>query len=148
MEGRLSDYLTQFHFKPISYLDLLYRMRIDKKKGNIRGNQAAAIFNFDPLVFSATYTALIDERQLVRRVHYLGNSVGLKLKDDWYTEMGSEFNFANHQVTQKKLVKFYSKLVYNHPCYKVAASFERTFMRDRDVRPQSLLNFTLILKTL
>jgi len=148
MEGPLSDYLMQFHLKPLHYLDILHRIRLDRKRGNIRGNQTTAIFNFYPIVYNIAYTALDDERQNTRNVKYLSNSVRAVLKKGWEAEAGSEFNFGQRQLTQKKLVKFFGKLLYTHHCYRLMAVYEQTFIRDRDVRPQSYLGFSLSLQTL
>jgi len=146
LEGNRSDIVGRITVAPSRYLDLTYRFRLDDDS---LGSQRSAIdliagpdwlrinFGFLSITEGAADLSTIGRREEIQI------SGELALAPQWAL---SAFN--RRDLNENNTINFGTSLTYQDECILFSTQFRRSFTRDRDVEPDTSVNFIIKLKHL
>ena len=130
VEDNFSDIVGRLSIKPNSYLDLLYKTRIDKDSFTARRNEVGLSVGPPALNLNADYVFIKDSIEFPEREELTLN-LSSQLTDEWSARIQSQ-----HDLTSDGGVLSYgAELTYTCDCLILTAAVRRTFTRDRDVEP-------------
>ena len=146
-----SDYVGFLNLKPVSNLDLFYRFRLDNHNLAWHNNEAGLNYSYlDKFGLAATYFASDqkDEIRFKKQKYaaingYIGLSKGVKLSFNTSKILTKRKINADHGIIESG-----ARLDYDHNCLTSSLGVTRSFKRDRDVMPDTMLIFKITLKTL
>ena len=144
LEDRLSDIVAKVEVSPNSYLDLLYRTRVDKSNGNFRRNEISSRIGV-PLLNVTTQYQFFDKQE----------DSEFDGREDLYTSINSQIDQywrgsvnVRHDLADEQTRSIGSGLIYEDECLLFSSSFTRAFFRDRDLKPVDTVLFRISFKTL
>ena len=146
LRDQASHIVGRIRVSPADYLDFLYRFRIDPSDLNIKRSEAKlsagpAWFRVDVNYFflrEDSPTSEFGDREEI--------SAGLQLKLGKYWTANAKIreDLTDDGGTISESIG----LIYNDECITFAATFERSFTEDRDLKPTDTLFFKVIFKNL
>jgi LPS-assembly protein len=146
LEDKSSDYVGRLLVTPASYLDLLYRFRLDRDNFSSRRTEFG--FNAGPPRFriGADYVALDTQRgtQPFGNREQVQARVDARFGDSWGFGMRTVRDLTGEGNT--RLIA--AQLRYIDECFIATIDFERRFLQDNDIKPGNSLMFRVIFKYL
>lgn len=142
-KGR-SDYLSQADIKWANWLRLRYAMRLDYRAFVPRQNQLDGRIGPDRLNLQGNYTFTHKNASYLLEPR---EQVMLRLNTKW-TPMWSTYVAGTRDLKSGGTLAQGAGIRYEDECFAVDTSYTRTFYRDRDIVPQTTVQFTVSLKTL
>jgi LPS-assembly protein len=145
LRDELSDVVGRVRLSPASYLNLLYRFRLDKDGFEPRRNEVTTVLGPRALQFGATYTFIEEAAgsEFPDREE-ISLSLASQLTQRWFAAAGTRHNLADNGGA----LNHSARIVYADDCFGIQADYVRTFTEDRDVRPSQTILFRVFLKTL
>ncbi|MEE2980394.1 MAG: LPS-assembly protein LptD [Pseudomonadota bacterium] len=146
LEGNRSDLVGRITVAPSNYLDLTYRFRLDDDSLASRRSAIDLIagpewlrinFGFLSIDEGAADLGVIGRRE---EIHMSGE---LALAPQWALNA-----FNRRDLNGNNTIDFGASLTYQDECILFSTQFKRSFTRDRDVDPDTSINFIIKLKHL
>lgn len=150
LRDQQSDVVGRVQINPGPYLDLVSRFRVDPKDGTLLRNevQLSSVFNVmenRPLFFGANYVFLDAALDPVNNTEgeEVSGSFYLNLVENWWLS-----GHARRDLRRAAMVSDGIALTYQDECFLFTLGFNQSFIRDRDIEPESSLMFRIQLVTL
>lgn len=144
LDDTLSDIVGRVRISPASFLNLLYRFRVDKDGLEPRRNEVTGFIGPRALQLTTTYT-FIDrntESQFDAR-EQISTSLQARFSEGW-----SALASTVRDIEQDRTLNYRFRATYADDCIGFQAEFLRTFTEDRDVKPSDTVLFRVVLRTL
>ena len=146
LEGNRSDLVGRITVAPSSYLDLTYRFRLDDD--NLASQRSAIDLIAGPEWLRINFGFLsINEGAadlgVIGRREEITMSGELALAPQWTLTA-----FNRRDLNENNTIDFGASLTYQDECILFSTQFKRSFTRDRDVEPDTSINFIIKLKHL
>lgn len=146
LEDQRSDVVGRVQVSPASYLDLLYRFRLDSD--NLESHRTEFGFNAGPprLRIGADYVSLDTQRG----TQPFGNREQVQMRaegrigDYWSLGLRTVRDLTGESHTRL----FAVQLRYIDECFIMITDVERRFLQDNDIKPSTSLMFRLVFKYL
>jgi LPS-assembly protein len=144
LENHLSDFVGRVNVRPLRYVNLDYRTRIDKDNFRPSRSEVSATVGPRSLSFGANY--LFSERAADSGLPNL-EQLGLKLTSQMTRRW--RFGFASLQDLETNDLRALAlNATYEDECFVFVADARRSFFYDRDLRTDDSIIFRLTFKTL
>jgi len=143
LDDNFSDYVGRVGMVLNKNLSLLYRFRTDKDSFVMRHNEVGAGLTVDRLSVSSSYV-IIDEESEELDAHEVTGSASLKLTDGWTFTTNGRRNLAENGGPVNAGLGF----TYDDECLRLIIGWTKDFTRDRDIQPDKIYSFKLVLKNL
>ncbi len=146
LEDNLSDYVAMLQVHPLRNFVLDYRTRIDKDDFAARRNEVSASGGTNVLSASLGY-AFFDALEASEFPEREQISLGLsaRLTRYWRTTLA-----ATHELTQANSGwrTIGGRVTYEDECFAFGTEVRRDFYEDREIKPDTVVLFTVSFKTL
>ncbi len=146
LEDNLSDFSARLRITPNRYLDLLYRVRIDKDDFVARRSELAAEAGPPLLRLSANYvffdrssaSGQFGDREEVNA------RLSSRFTENWEASIRTRQDITENGGTLLSGVG----INYEDECFYIALNVDRRFTIDRDLRPDNIALLRVVFKTL
>ncbi len=144
LSNRSSDYVGGVSVAPSNDLLLTYRFRIDDERYKIRRNEVNLMGRTDRVSaqFGYAYFAADPSIALVAREEVFLGGV-LKLDEYWRL-----FGRTRHDIANDRAIANRIGFGYEDECFDFSVAFNQSFIRDRDIEPESSVILQITFKTL
>ena len=145
LEDRFSDIVARVQVRPANYLDLVYRARWDKDNLAARRNEVDLSAGPSALRISADYVffAAQEGSEFAPREE-LTVALNAKLSRYWRTQISGIRDLTGNGAMRSAGIQ----LTYEDECLVFTSDLNRTFFRDRDIKPTDAIIFRVTFKTL
>jgi LPS-assembly protein len=146
LEDHLSDIVGRVSVIPSSFLNVLYRFRLDKDDLEPRRHEIATSFGPRALRFGVSYL-FIDRQPNVSEFptrEEIQASAVAQLTPHW----SAGANLVRDLTESGGQLRHGFAVVYEDECFIFTSSYTRTFTIDRDLQPSDTIYFRLALKNL
>lgn len=147
LDEKLSDFVGRVTISPNDYLDLAYRFRLDNDNFSAKRSEIDLAAGPRWLRFNLGFLSLdVPPKEIASQVgkrEELRMSARAKLDRYW-----SVSAFNRRDITRGRTIDMGVGVLYEDECLLFSSQITRRFNADRDVRPETLLQFTVKLKHL
>jgi len=129
-----SDIIAGLYIQPMGYFQFIGQGRFDKDDLSLRRTDLAVAFNYGPVNSNVIYSNLDAQPGLgifMNREEIQGSS-SLKLAKYWSLIGKSRYDLANSQRIEDEI-----GIKYSDDCFALTVTYDETFIRDRDIQPNS-----------
>lgn len=147
LDEKLSDFVGRVTISPNSYLDLAYRFRLDSDNFSSKRSEVELVAGPSWLRLNLGFLSLdvppeglaseIGKREEIR--------ANVRAKLDRYWSVSA---FNRRDLTKDRTIDMGVGVLYEDECLLFSSRLTRRFNEDRDVQPETLLQFTVTLKHL
>ncbi|WP_304732714.1 LPS-assembly protein LptD [Parvibaculum sp.] len=144
LSDQSSDYVGGLSVAPSNDLLLTYRFRIDDERYKIRRNEVNLMGRTDRVSaqFGYAYFAADPSVALASREEVFLGGV-LKLDEYWRL-----FGRTRHDIANDRAIANRIGFGYEDECFDFSVAFNQSFIRDRDIEPESSVILQITFKTL
>ena len=145
VEDQFSDIVGRVDLQPFTYVDLLYRFRLDKDNFEPRRNELTAQIGPPALNFNVNYLFLesqsgefaIEDREEIR------GRVNMRFSRYW-----SGFAASRRDLVEDNTLETSVGLTYQDECLQFQIIGKREFFRDREIDSEDSIFFRIVLNNL
>lgn len=141
--GNMSDYVGKLGLR-LGGFDATYRFKLDQDDYEVTRSQVSASMNVKRLFFTARYDDLRNDPYLNDREQVSANA-GIRFADYWTVSASGGFDLS---PLEDGIVSRGVNLIYQDECLMFNTGFYRSYIRDRDIEPNSAVIFQLQLKNM
>ena len=145
-EDKISDIVGRVKVSPSSFLDVLYRYRLDKN--NMELNRSETELSVGPKSTRFSLSHLFIEGSATDSEYGTREEIYGKLTNqvtkNWYSEVDGRYRMNDPEGS----VSYGGELGYQDECTKLYFDFRRNFSEDRDIKPSDTFTIRLELKNL
>ena len=129
-----SDYVAGVYIRPMANFGLVAQARFDEEDFTIRRTDLAANANLGPLDSSIVYVNLDAQPELGidNDSEEIQGQGTLRLLDNWYLVGSMRYDIEGSQRISDAI-----GIKYADDCFALTVSYEESFIRDRDIEPNS-----------
>ncbi len=146
LDDHRSDYVMALTVAPSRFLDLNYRLRLDRNKFSLRRNEIYFSIGPEFLKLNTSYVAL-EREQTVDELdarEELYNTLRWKIDRRWIATVESRRDLSGDESQ----IHSRAGIQYLDECIGFGLTIQRKFTRDRDVEPSTSVNFRFLLQNL
>ncbi|HIJ45121.1 MAG TPA: LPS-assembly protein LptD [Rhodospirillaceae bacterium] len=145
LEDNFSDIVGKVHIAPSSFLDLLYRTRIDKDDLDFRRNEVRLSAGVPAFNISSDYVFFDrQEKSEFRGREEISMHLNSRFNRFWRGQIGGVRDLDDDGGMRSLSLN----LTYENECLVVSTTATRHFFEDRDLDPTDAVIFRVSLKTL
>jgi LPS-assembly protein len=159
MHGNFSDYVGRIGFAPNQILDLVYRLRLNKKDLSIRKNEAIANIKLNKINLHMnyiTFSDIIPEREFATSTRQLYGHANIWLNEKWRVGPYVRLDLRDKKVvlaedkTRNRILNAGGVLTYEGDCVSATYSINRDYTKDLRInrKPGITQSVTFSLKNL
>jgi len=144
LSDQSSDYVGRVSIAPSDDFLLTYRFRVDDERFKIRRNEVSLTGHTERISGQFGYSYYAADQSVTftsREDVFLGAT--LKLDEYWRL-----FGRTRHDIANDRAVANRVGVGYEDECFDFSVSFNQSFIRDRDIEPESSVILQITLKTL
>lgn len=146
LQSKLSDYVAQIAYEPISNLEVLHRARIDRHKGTLNRHELELLYEYKKLKVAADYSAAskkaVNYASIYRQEIF--TSVGYNIYDAWWITAKSRRNLGKKPANARKaLIANGVGLNYNGECLNMGVEVSRDYTQLKNLMPTTTYLFTI-----
>ena len=144
LADNFSDVVTRFHLNPEKYVNLAHRSQFSPDNFSPKRNELSGQVGTPALTVGGTYI-LIDQQTgsgFAGR-EQMSNNVSSKIDKYWHAQFSSLTDLQSSELRSLGL-----QVIYENECVKLTTQLSRSYFQDREIRPNTTIGFTLVLKTL
>ena len=129
-----SDYVAGLYIQPMEKFGLVAQARFDEEDFTIRRTDLAATAEVGPLAAEVVYVNLDAQPDLgiPTNSEEIQGEGALRLLDNWYLVGGMRYDIEGSQRIGDVL-----GIKYADDCFALTITYEQSFIRDRDIEPDS-----------
>ncbi|MHA1166000.1 MAG: LPS-assembly protein LptD, partial [Alphaproteobacteria bacterium] len=134
LENDASDYVAGLYIQPMQYFRFIGQARFDKDNLNLRRTDLSASANYGPVNGSLIYANLDPQTGVgitTQREEIQANG-SLQLTKYWSLIGSTRYDIAGSQRIDDSL-----GIKYSDDCFALTVTYQETFIRDRDIQPNS-----------
>lgn len=134
LENDASDYVAGLYIQPLQYFRFIGQGRFDKDDFDLKRTDLTASANYGPATGSVVY-ANIDAQPglgITAQREEIQGSASLQLAKYWSVFGHTRYDLANDQRINDSL-----GLKYADDCFALSVTYSESFIRDRDITPNS-----------
>ena len=146
LDDHRSDYVMALTVAPSRFLDLNYRLRLDRNKFSLRRNEIYFSIGPEFLKLNTSYVAL-EREQTVDELdarEELYNTLRWEIDQRWIATAESRRDLSGDESQ----IHSRAGIQYLDECIGFGLTIQRKFTRDRDVEPSTSVNFRFLLQNL
>lgn len=140
LENDASDYVAGLYIQPLQYFKLIGQARFDKDDLSIQRTDLSASMNYGPVNGSLIYANLDPQTGvgITTEREEIQASGSLQLTKYWSLIGSTRYDIAGSQRINDSL-----GLKYSDDCFALSVTYAESFIRDRDIQPNTsiLLRF-------
>jgi LPS-assembly protein len=146
LSDNLSDIVGRVKVSPSSFLDVLYRYRLDKDDMSLNRSETALTMGPSSTRLTLSHLYIegtgLDSQYGTREEIY--GELKNQISKNWYSSIDSRYrmNTPEGNVSQG------ARIGYEDECVTIYADVRRNFFEDRDIRPEDLFSIRIELKNL
>ncbi len=146
LRERLSDYVGRIVIAPSPYFELTHRFRLSRRTLELQRNEIAVSAGPSRWKLNASYVKLSDELSTdnLGEREELAISGNARLSKYWSVNAYDRIDLTDNGGT----LVYGGGLTYEDECVSLKIGYERTFTRDRDAAPTSIIGIQLRLRNL
>lgn len=144
LSDQSSDYVGRVSIAPSDDFLLTYRFRVDDERFKIRRNEVSLTGHTERISGQFGYSYYAADQSVTftsREDVFLGAT--LKLDEYWRL-----FGRTRHDIANDRAVANRVGVGYEDECFDFSVSFNQSFIRDRDIEPESSVILQITFKTL
>ncbi len=145
LEDDASDFVAGLYIQPMRYFQFIGQARFDKDDLSLRRTDLAASFNYGPVASSMIYASVDPQPGLgvTTAREEIQSSGSLQLAKYWSLVGSSRYDISGSQrISDMVGVK------YSDDCFALTVTYNESFIRDRDIQPNSSVMVRLEFKYL
>lgn len=150
LQSSESDVVGRLQINPAPYLNAVSRFRIDPSDGKLLRNEVTVTSNFNlfedrPVAFYANYVFLDSSLDTINRREgeEVSGGFSYNFADNWWFTGN-----ARRDLRRAAMVSDGLGVTYQDECFLFTLAFDQSFIRDRDIEPDTSLTFRIQLVTL
>ncbi len=134
LENNASDFVAGLYIQPMQYFQFIGQARFDKDNLNLQRTDLAASFDYGPVKSSVIYARLDSQPGLgiPARREEIQTSGSLKLAKFWSLVGSSRYDISGSQRIEDEI-----GIKYADDCFALTVTYNESFIRDRDIEPNS-----------
>ncbi len=145
LNDNFSDYVGRVGVKPVDWLDMAYRFRLDNVNMNPHRNEIDSTFAFSPVVWNVSYIFLNDnEVGATPEREQVYSSASLALSKQWTITADARRDLSDGGG----MISSGGMLIYTGDCVNFITAVSKQFTRDQDIKPATSITFQVFLKNL
>lgn len=145
LEDKLSDYVGRVQIRPGSLLNVVYRFRLDKDNFQARRNELQ--FNTGPKALNLNIGYLFLDQQAGGEFP-TREELTLNLRSQLTREWAAGISTRRDLTSNGGTLSEGASVTYTNDCLIARLDVERSFIRDRDVKPSTTVLLRLVFRTL
>lgn len=144
LEDKISDVVSAVDLRPVPWLDLLYRNRIDHNSFELKRNEFGAEVGVDAVRLRGTYVRYDGQPQNdLRGREEVEYTLDTQLTRFWRSRF-----FGTTDIRSESQREIGLRVIYEDECFIFSTELARENFRDKDVEPTNIVFFRLGFKTL
>ena len=134
LENDTSDFVAGLYIQPMQYFQFIGQARFDKDDLSLRRTDLAASFDYGPVKSSIIYASLDAQPGLgiTEKREEIQTSGSLQLAKYWSLVGSSRYDISGSQRIEDEL-----GIRYADDCFALTVTYNESFIRDRDIQPNS-----------
>ncbi len=145
LKSTRSDYVGALYLYPFNTLKIGNRFRLDKDNFAINRYEADLKASYGPFSIGGNYTYLRKQPALgePRNRQEVRGDASVRFARYWTLTGSGQYDIRNTQVVKRSL-----GIGYNDECFNINLRLEESFVRDRNIKPQTKVYLSFSLATI
>lgn len=134
LEHDTSDFVAGLYIQPMQYFNFIGQARFDKDDLSVARTDIAALANYGPVSSSVIYANLEPQPGLgiTTQREEIQASGSLQIAKYWSVFGSTRYDIEGSQHIEDEL-----GIKYADDCFALSVTYEETFIRDRDIQPDT-----------
>jgi|GEM_PF-2850922 len=150
LEDKLSDYVAQVTYEPLTNLEILHRLRLDHRNGAVNRNEVSLLYQHNKWSFMADYSAASKKATSYSNIYRqeISLATAYNFYDSWWVTARYRRNLGQKPVgVKREMIEDGLGLNYKGECFNMITEVKRDYTTLNNLVPTTLYLFKIELPT-